>query len=274
VAQAATLPKRRRNKETERLFRPRNMPARRRRRKVVGAVLRGLLFCAFVAAFIYGLTRFVEDSPTFQVRSVVIDGAHVLREEAILAAAQVTAHDKLLNTEPEQIAQRVMALPYVEHCEVQRAYPDRLIIRLVERVPAATVLVNQRAYEVDGEGLVLREVDPLMPHEGPLISSIPGLQALEPGGRLEKATFTEAMQLWAAWNTVPLSRELNLSEIAAEAQGMLRMYFDDLDFELRWGRSDYATQARRLQVLWDEKQGRLPCKEYLDLRFDQDLACK
>jgi len=274
MARATSIPAGKKGKANDRPFRPRNMPARRRRRRLVSVLVRGTIFCAVAGVVVLGISSFVDDSPTFRVRTVTVDGANVLREEAILAVADVTANDKLLETEPELIAKRIMAMPYVEHCEVQRAYPDRLIIRLVERVPAATIMVNQRAYEVDANGLVLREVDPLMPHEGPLLSNIAEVPALEPGFHLESAAFSEAMSLWEAWNTVPLSEELTLSEISAESPTFLRMFFEDLGYELRWGRSDYGTQALRLQVLWNEKQGKLPCKEYLDLRFDQDLACK
>lgn len=274
MARTANIAGRRNARPVEQLFRPRNMPARRRRRAFVRNLFKALSLALFLGALIFGLNRFIEDSPTFLVREVTIDGANVLREEAILAKAGITVNMKLLDTEPEAIADRLLEWPYVAHCTVERAYPDRLIITLQERVPAATIMMNQRTYEVDREGRVLREIDSLMPHVGPLITNLPVLQALEPGAMLEHRAFDEAMRLWEAWQTSPLSQELTLSEISAVSPTYLQMFFEELDYELRWGRSDYEVQARRLDVLWDRQQGQLPCTEYIDLRFDQELACK
>ncbi len=65
-----------------------------------------------------------------------------------------------------------------------------------------------------------------------------------------------------------------VDELAVYDDNDIRMYCATLPFEIRWGRGDYDVQARRLDILWQELEGRLPCTEYLDLRFGRDLACK
>ena len=52
------------------------------------------------------------------------------------------------------------------------------------------------------------------------------------------------------------------------------MVFNELPYETRWGRDDFPAQVRRFEALLREKQGKLPCGEYLDMRYDADIVCK
>ncbi len=159
-------------------------------------------------------------------------------------------------------------------CEVRRAYPDMVVIRITEREPAATLLIDQHAFEIDDSGVVLRELEPLAEPTGPMITGVPGLVFAEVGEQLEHEELSAAIAVWRAFNEIPLADELTLSEIAAFATNHIATYFDEWPYEVRWGRLDARAQAHRLQLLWDTRGGQLPCTEYLDLRFENDLPCK
>ncbi len=218
--------------------------------------------------------HYMKESPRFQVRSIRVEGANVLREQAILEAAGITSQHNLLFFDPDQVRQRIEAIPYVRRCEIRRAYPDMVIIRIEERMALAALQVHTRTFEVDEEGVVLRELATNELHEGPLITNIPELGVVEVGSRLSQSSLTKALALWIAFSSVPLGQELTVSEISAPAPDDLSMICEELAYEIRWGRSDFLQQAMLLDILWREKGGRLPCAEFLDLRFDYDLVCK
>ena len=248
---------------------------RRRRVTSIIHVTEALICFAVLGGIGYGFTQYVTDSPRFKVRSLQIEGVSALSPEAVRAVAGITTDDNLLLLEVEAARRRIEEMAYVRSCTIHRAYPDRIIISIVERVASATLLVNHRAYEIDGEGVVLREIDPLAPHAGPLITEVGGLGFVEVGQQLAQPALDEALAIWRAFSATPLVEEWTLSEIAAPAPGNILMFCDELPFEIRWGREDFPRQAHLLDIWWRAKKDDPLCSEYLDLRFGANsLVCK
>ncbi len=257
-----------------RTSRQRTGRVKRRRRRVVVYVFELLLGFALLGGVAYAFTHYVRESPRFQVKRVRVEGADFLREERILAVAGVTSADNLLFFDAAAVRQRVEAMPYVKWCEVQRAYPDMVVIRLEERMAEATLLANNHTFEVDGEGVVLRELESFSNYCDPLITEVPELGFVAVGQKLEQEELHRAMDLWRAFRRVPLAEVLTISEIAAPEAERLSTFFDELPFEVIWGRCDFVRQAERFDILWGMQEGQLPCAEYLDLRFENNLVCR
>ncbi|HIJ66215.1 MAG TPA: hypothetical protein HPP77_09735 [Candidatus Hydrogenedentes bacterium] len=75
-----------------------------------------------------------------------------------------------------------------------------------------------------------------------------------------------------------MAGHVTVSEIAAPHEDHIRMYCDELPFEIRWGRRDFVNEAHRLDLIWRET-GHMervdpPCQEYLDLRFGNEPVCR
>ncbi len=234
-------------------------------------MLLGLLFLAVVASLFIG---YITQSSTFRVKRVLFEGMHVLPEQDILLAAGITTDDNIIFLDTESVEKRVEDLPYVKRCEVKRMYPDEVLVRIVERKAVATVMVTNHLYEIDRENVVLRELSPFALQTGPMITNLPDVTLQDPGKQIESPALARALELWENFKALPFAKEITLSEISAVHENDIRMYFNELPYEIRWGRSDFATQAARFEVLWNEMGGNLPCQNYLDLRFDADLVCK
>lgn len=248
-------------------------PRRQRIRQLV--ILLEIGCCIGVlAVFGYGFYHYAIESPRYKVDQILVYGAEKVSPEDVRIAAGVSTADNLLLVSTAAVAASVAELPYVEAAAVSRELPNTLIITLRERAAVATVMAGRKSYLVDGDGFALRELPPDAPVTGPLITSVPDLGIPTVGERLESPSLQEALSLWKAYSESPVSDDVTLSEIAAEGPMQLTMFWDEAPFEIRWGRSDYELQAARLSVLWREKSGQLPCQEYLDLRFDQDLVCR
>ena len=216
----------------------------------------------------------VQDSDYLLIKTIRVEGAHTLTPEQVVALSGLTNEDNILFVRTSSVRGRLIAEPFIEKCRVARIFPDMVSIKIVERTVAATLMAHNRVYCIDSDGIVLSKLDPGAPLPGPLITEVPELGTVEVGGVVKQRALAEAMDVWKAFSATELSNELTVSELAAHAPNDIRMYCDELRYEIRWGRGGYEDQAKRLDILWREKEGCLPCLEYLDLRFGRDLACK
>lgn len=238
------------------------------------------LFVALAGAAAYGFHEFVRNSTSFRVKHVLIEGTLVLDQDAVLAHSGITAADNVLFFDKAGTRERVEAMPYVKHCRVEVIFPDTVALYVQERTALATLMVNSRSYAMDPQCIILSEYGVAEMPEAPFVTNVAGLEFVEVGEQLTHPALQAAVAVWQAFSETPLAAELSVSELSALHEDDIRMYCDKVPFEFRWGRAGlagrehFALQARRLEVLWRNKDGSLPCKEYLDLRFDENLVCK
>lgn len=229
-----------------------------------------LVFSGVCGAF----GMFLIDSEYLRVRTIRVDGACQLDPQGLVAYSGITNKDNLLLLDVAAVQERLQALSYVRTCDVTRVFPDLVQITIEERYPLATLVVNNRSYLVDREAVVLRELDRGEEAVGPLICSVPDVAAVTEGQPVDAPALHAALEAWQAFATTEMAGEVTVSEIAALHPNDLQMICDELGYRIRWGRGEYEKQAERLDILWSEKDGCLPCREYLDVRFGMNLACK
>jgi len=96
-------------------------------------------------------------STDFQVRNVHVEGASLLSPAEVQQAAAVTGAN-LFWVDRGAIEDRLKQLPLVLRAEVVPVLPDTVTVRIVERKPAAFWVSGERAYVVDDQGVVLRQL--------------------------------------------------------------------------------------------------------------------
>ncbi|MCX5757381.1 MAG: hypothetical protein NTU83_02505, partial [Candidatus Hydrogenedentes bacterium] len=159
-------------------------------------------------------------------------------------------------------------------CKVTRHFPDCVASTVEEHMALATLMVNNRLFEVDDVGNVLRELEPDKPHVGPFITNADALGYVEPGKKLDNHPVACALAVWRAFSQTAMARDVTVSEISAAQENRICMYCNELDFEIRWGCNNFEKQARKLDIFWRSQRKPVQCKNYLDLRFGNDVACK
>lgn len=222
----------------------------------------------------YAFYDYVMTSPNFNVQNVRITGARLLDEKLIYEQSGITGNENILAFNPAPVKTRVEALPYVKSCRVNISFPDTISISIVERVPVATLIHNSRAYELDADAVVLHEFSADETPPTPYFTNVNGLDFVEVGQQLHQPSLRAAMNAWNNYSTTAMAQSTTITEISPLAEDDIRMYFEDLAYEIRWGRGDFTKQARRLDILFDHLDGALGCEEYLDLRWGEQLACK
>lgn len=233
------------------------------------------LFCLALMGWVgFELSKYLKESSRFAVKHLRIEGLVALDEDTVVEKSELTMGDNLLFFNAEQTQKRVEALPYVKSCAVSRAFPDTVILNIEERIPIGTLLLNSHAYEIDADRVVLREYAPNDMPLAPFFSNVKGLEFVEIGDQVAQPALATAIEVWNAFAATDMSHDVTVAEISAEDLSRIRMFCDQLPFELTWGRGHFAEQAARLDILWRQKDKNLACLEYLDLRFGKELVCK
>lgn len=198
----------------------------------------------------------------------------MMDEQLIYDTSDITGNENILTFNAASIKARVEALPYVKSCRIIVSFPDTITIAVVERVPTATLIHNSRAYELDADAVVLHEFPSDETPPPPYFTNVNGVDFVEVGQRLDHRPLHAAMNAWNMYSATAMAQTTTIAEISPLAEDDIRMYFEDLGYEIRWGRGNVSKQARRLDILFEHLDGSIACKEYLDLRWGEQLACK
>ena len=134
-----------------------------------------------VLALAWGVTV----SPLLAIEQIDVKGNAQVTTAEVIAAAQVGEGDAMVWLDPDQVAARLEASPWIRTAKVTRDWPRTLVIEVTERTPAAWVQVDGAAgvLVVDGTGRVLTRAD--APPAG--LPQIVDVQGAEPGGSIVPA---------------------------------------------------------------------------------------
>jgi len=95
----------------------------------------------------------------FPIESVTISGQVRLRENEILAATGVDAHSSLLFLDASGTRRRLMELPLVQSARVLKLYPNRLVVAIEERQPAALWQRDGRIKVISADGTPIADLN-------------------------------------------------------------------------------------------------------------------
>ncbi len=108
-----------------------------------GRFIVGLLFCLSICILTVQLDLRLKDAllapGSLPVKAVVIDGAlkHLSRKELADIAGKMCAGKNLAALSTSALEQTLLELPWAARVQVRKQMPDKLIISVIEHVPAA-----------------------------------------------------------------------------------------------------------------------------------------
>lgn len=107
-------------------------------------------------------------SSVFAIKGVDIEGNSFLADEQVQRAAAVPTGKPLARADIDGVRDRIEDLPAVKSADVSREWPDRLLVRVEERVAIAVVERGGTWRGIDEEGFAFRSYQAL-PGRLPLI---------------------------------------------------------------------------------------------------------
>lgn len=164
---------------------------RHNRRRKAGGRFRGLYLFLCVLLVLGAL--FLACIVFFRVQIIQAEGFHRYTQEEIIQASGVAVGDDLLFLDQYQIQRRIRSqLPYVDSVRLQRVFPDRVVITVVECVPAAALSEGDHWWLVNSSGKLLESVS--QPPAGcPVID---GITALTPAAGIRVLVSEEEQTRW------------------------------------------------------------------------------
>lgn len=128
-----------------------------RRRKKKNIKLRAGIIIAvlvLVAAFIGVL-----NAPGLKVSEVLCEGTSVLKAEDIIAKANLSTGTNILLSNVGRAKKNIEKEPLVKSCTVKRVFPNKILIKVEERIPAAYISSENGCVLIDIDGYVLKKFD-------------------------------------------------------------------------------------------------------------------
>ncbi|GAB19332.1 cell division protein FtsQ [Gordonia effusa NBRC 100432] len=119
-------------------------------------------------------------TPLMSVRSIEITGTNEVSQDQILSAAAIAKGRPLLQVNTAPAAQRVAAIPDVAQVRIQRSYPSKIVITVVERRPVVKVATDTQIHVLDKTGVAYRHYDKSITLP-PELSKLPVFSTPNPG---------------------------------------------------------------------------------------------
>ncbi len=205
----------------------------------------------------------------FEVR-----GNRVLSEDEILELSGVVMGSNLLDVRISLLEEAVAASPRVDRARARRVLPDRVVVTVEEKRPAALVAVGaDGVLEVTDDGAVLPAAAQTASVDLPVITGAVG--NVEPGIAELSPELTDALALLRRAREVSEGLWMDISEIRIAPGSGLVIYTVADGAEIRVGSG--ALGSRDLERLWrvltDIRDGGREA-ETVDLRFRNQVVVR
>jgi cell division septal protein FtsQ len=222
------------------------------------------------------LNRVLYNNPRYNLEHIDIEPAELFSPHQIREAAGLDFGDNLWKLDLKKITEDVQTLPYVSSCRVERRFPDKIIIRICERVPLVKITgVNsetgsRETFYLDHDRIVLK------PRANEMLPPLPEIinlstADLEPGKAVDLPMVKHALEILDKMSHSPLPlhnidiRTIDLSEplsIRVVTTHDLVIVFR-LDF--------VDQQLARLQKIMDLAEGTQRTLRSVDLTPDRNV---
>lgn len=110
-------------------------------------------------------TAKIEKTFGFVIQKIVVEGRGHTSRAALLNAMNIASGDGLFSFSIHEMSSKIKACPFVRNVVIQRHWPDRLTVYLVEKDPIAVFEKEGFFSVIDDEGKIIEGVDPMQyPH--------------------------------------------------------------------------------------------------------------
>lgn len=217
---------------------------------------------SLVGGVSYTVAKYLQTSPRFQVKKVLVLGWKRLTETQVLTQADVPDKANVLSVDLAAIRERVEQLPWVRYASVQRVFPDTITIKIVEREPVGLARIRGRVYQFDTDAAIL-DYDPSTGVNHPILD---GLKPKDHAGNLRRVDLysrvLKEMQSQHEVSEIHINDAEEVSVVLSDEPLLINL--GGGDFHSRWIR--YLRQKTKIQEY--------PETGEVDLRFKDQVILR
>ena len=212
------------------------------------------------------------ESGYFGVKQVRVEHQVRVSEGDILDASDIQIGDSLFDLELHMIGRKIEEHSWIAKAEVERSFPDQVVIRVVERESRAIIDLDY-LYYVDRAGEVFKMLDAGDELDYPVITGIDRQYLLDNPDKTQDSV-NLALQLMDALESRTLFNLDDISEIHFEEQEGLVMHTRIGGVPVRMGKQGFDTKLNRLESIYDDLEPRLMALKYIDLNVTDRVIVK
>ena len=212
------------------------------------------------------------ESGYFGVKQVRVEHQVRVSEGDILDASDIEIGDSLFDLELHMIGLKIEEHAWIAKAEVERSFPDQVVIRVVEREARAIIDLDY-LYYVDRAGEVFKMLDAGDELDYPVITGIDRQYLLDNPDKTQDSV-NLALQLMDALESRTLFNLDDISEIHFKEQEGLVMHTRIGGVPVRMGKQGFDTKLNRLESIYDDLEPRLMALKYIDLNVTDRVIVK
>jgi cell division protein FtsQ len=212
------------------------------------------------------------ESGYFGVKQVRVEHQVRVSEGDILDASDIEIGDSLFDLELHMIGLKIEEHAWITKAEVERSFPDQVVIRVVEREARAIIDLDY-LYYVDRAGEVFKMLDAGDELDYPVITGIDRQYLLDNPDKTQDSV-NLALQLMDALESRTLFNLDDISEIHFEEQDGLVMHTRIGGVPVRMGKQGFDTKLNRLESIYNDLEPRLMALKYIDLNVTDRVIVK
>lgn len=193
-----------------------------------------------------GITGYflVEKTSFFSIKTVDVSGNEKLKKDRVLLYSGIAIGDSIMELDEEEIVLNLKSEPYIESVKIEKKYPDRIVLEIVEKKDVLVVDGDKKIY-LDGEGTVLSISDSLKSYYVPVVE---GLKLKKPvvsstveySNKIEKEEFKDFLAgvgklgLFSEISIVKITEKNELEIHFGSKKVALLGEFKDIEYKLNY----------------------------------------
>ncbi len=231
-----------------------------------------LIFYLAIGFLGWNFFTFIFSSNFCNIEEVIIKGNDCLSEDEIFYKSGIQLGENIFKLDLQKSKDSLIQEPWIKEVEIKRVIPNKIVIFLTERKPAAIVHIGEEYFTSSKEGLVLSKID--RPEEEFALPLILGLEIdeIKIGEIIDKPKFRTALESINSAEVI-LPKKFCRVEILSPDDFMICNKDDTL--KVRVNRPEVIINKENLlrEALEKIEREKL-LVEYIDIRFKDSLVIK
>jgi len=212
------------------------------------------------------------ESGYFGVDQIRVEQQVRVSEGDILDASDIKLGDSLFDLELHMIGRKIEEHPWIAKAEVERSFPDQVVIRVVERQARAIIDLDY-LYYVDREGVAFKMLESGDELDYPVITGIDRQYLLDHPEQTQDS-LDLALSLMDQLEQRKLFNLDDVSEIHFDQQEGLIIYTRIGGVPVRMGKENFYAKLDRFEAIYDDLEPRLLALKYIDLNVTDRVIVK
>ena len=235
-------------------------------------VIKILIFYLAIGFLGWNFFAFIFSSSFCNIENVIIKGNDYLSEDRIFYKSGIQLGENIFRLDLIKSKDSLIQEPWIKEVEVKRVIPNKIIISIKERKPAAIVYTREKYFSSTKEGIILTKIDRQEEKfDLPLILGLE-LGEIKIGKSIDRPEFRAALDSINSAEVI-LPKKFCRVEILSPDDFMICNKDDTLKVRVN-GPEGVLNKENLLREALEKIEREKLLVEYIDIRFKDSLVIK